>query len=1388
MKNHVLNYYKYLVLFTIGLVLSPINLTAQISSPGFSQNISLPDFTTNNEIDFASGAIDIITANGKVFVYTLDKIVVMNDLGEIIKTIPFTEQYGKYNPIYHDPRLFAADVNFMAVFDEGGREDILVVTPNLDVILVNTDNYTDELKVSLPTVDPSDLSYFKPLNAMCIIKYDKIHNRLYWMIKARQDEGNCTGNFHMKDVYFGIYNYLPSGVFDRHYYYYQPTVAGNTEIYMESAISDIEFNENATAENDYFYLSKLNKIQVWEFDKNTQDLDVKLKHEIEVDADIYGWDDAGHVEMYKFSKMLYINEPGILGSPDVHKIVALPYRFPSVELEPGMYPQIYVIDCDNTSDPQFEQNQVHTISSPNQKIYDAIYLPDLKDLVICYSADPDEKSVITDPDTDIAVFRLNTSTQQWSLINNLLSGNSIAISTIDFNSPMNLINISNATLVNKKDEVVRLYYDGSNNIYKTDILPKTSGENNFFRRGTILGNNCFTINSAGGKIESFSIATGIHVSNTKTFYPVYHSTASLFDSKVYFYNKLNIENSGFYILDNQNNVININDDVYSNNDFTSPIGDCIFNPFKNEFLVSQNKDFDSDAAKVKCYSAVDNTLVDEIELEDNGTKYQNAKEMFIDPNGVLYVMVDMHIYDYTNQSDPSILMFDAATYEFIGALTLEMPAIVNKSEYYMAHFCYSKTNSTVYFTVTPQEVSLSPYNSEYNSMYSSVEFYTPNNGNLFSILNGVLTKEGNPLVNPGRIICPDDGDSGTESDFEGKVYILTDELSSYNISNKSMQFENKKLNELLYSPYHDKLYALADEMKPVNPQEDPCLEDRLSVVYEITLGGNGYVFTKVIDDVYIKGQSAAFFINPYDNKLYLHTKFDNEKLGGRPSQLISYDPESSDLTITNLNGDPQYAKNTSVYPELDHTGDYHYYTYNLTTPYIDPLQNKIYLPNGAHSNVSVVNFEAFETLSLEPGTNWISIPRHNRQTDPNWTLVEEVFDQGNFIEGYTYLELTYLNVSSTTPEPYTAEWSINWDFDPPEIDDVIRTFSTRGYKLDLLQPSNSNTLIMSGSVESSSSTIELFGEKDNWVGYFLYEKQDIFDALGYTAHYCTHIWAEDWHCYYDGPSRNPGNPQPAGTGWICTEIVHNIDYGEMVILSTDAYLPSDYTFTWQNSGQRNDEPPKTEAQNYTYTEEAEYTPIYILMDSTENPQEIGVFVNDTCVGACTVIPDDTLVGILAYMDGQTGDSITFSEWYGTKSTNSEKITSYYVYNPEKLKFEHRSIVIGENKDYYKVSFKKLDISNINNPENIFNFWIYPNPSENEITLEYTLSRDNFISLEVYDIFGRKVSVIIQGYQSAGMKNLKWDIKGNTGQKLKPGIYTIRLVAGGQCSAIKLLVK
>ncbi|MFH0991950.1 MAG: FG-GAP-like repeat-containing protein [bacterium] len=71
---------------------------------------------------------------------------------------------------------------------------------------------------------------------------------------------------------------------------------------------------------------------------------------------------------------------------------------------------------------------------------------------------------------------------------------------------------------------------------------------------------------------------------------------------------------------------------------------------------------------------------------------------------------------------------------------------------------------------------------------------------------------------------------------------------------------------------------------------------------------------------------------------------------------------------------------------------------------------------------------------------------------------------------------------------------------------------------------------------------------------------------------------------------------------------------------------------------------------------------------------------------------------------------------------------------------------------------------------------YPNPFNSTTTLMYQLPSEAYVTVDIYDRVGRKITSLVQSQKSAGYHNVVWDAKDAAGRNVSSGIYLYRFVA------------
>jgi hypothetical protein len=81
----------------------------------------------------------------------------------------------------------------------------------------------------------------------------------------------------------------------------------------------------------------------------------------------------------------------------------------------------------------------------------------------------------------------------------------------------------------------------------------------------------------------------------------------------------------------------------------------------------------------------------------------------------------------------------------------------------------------------------------------------------------------------------------------------------------------------------------------------------------------------------------------------------------------------------------------------------------------------------------------------------------------------------------------------------------------------------------------------------------------------------------------------------------------------------------------------------------------------------------------------------------------------------------------------------------------------------------------------------PNPARTAATIVFSLPEASTATLEVYDLSGRRVATLYSGAAAAGEREVVWNLAGNDGSAVPPGVYVYRLQAPGHAAARRLVV-
>lgn len=71
----------------------------------------------------------------------------------------------------------------------------------------------------------------------------------------------------------------------------------------------------------------------------------------------------------------------------------------------------------------------------------------------------------------------------------------------------------------------------------------------------------------------------------------------------------------------------------------------------------------------------------------------------------------------------------------------------------------------------------------------------------------------------------------------------------------------------------------------------------------------------------------------------------------------------------------------------------------------------------------------------------------------------------------------------------------------------------------------------------------------------------------------------------------------------------------------------------------------------------------------------------------------------------------------------------------------------------------------------------PNPSRGTTSISFDLPVASPVTLEVFDLLGRKVATLAEGVHAQGSHSVEWNLRDTSGGRVRSGVYVYRLVAG-----------
>ena len=158
-------------------------------------------------------------------------------------------------------------------------------------------------------------------------------------------------------------------------------------------------------------------------------------------------------------------------------------------------------------------------------------------------------------------------------------------------------------------------------------------------------------------------------------------------------------------------------------------------------------------------------------------------------------------------------------------------------------------------------------------------------------------------------------------------------------------------------------------------------------------------------------------------------------------------------------------------------------------------------------------------------------------------------------------------------------------------------------------------------------------------------------------------------------------------------------------------------------------------------------------------------------GSIIVSPPGTnfVAGTEVTLTAIPNEGFKFDTWTGDLSGET---------NPIKITLDGNKTVIANFSPSTGMSIIKADISTAMLMQN------YPNPFSAKTTIPYQINEASDVELSIYDIFGRKVAVLVNEHQAEGYYSIDWFIKDGKGKQLSNGLYIYQLKTNNNSVQIK----
>ncbi len=161
------------------------------------------------------------------------------------------------------------------------------------------------------------------------------------------------------------------------------------------------------------------------------------------------------------------------------------------------------------------------------------------------------------------------------------------------------------------------------------------------------------------------------------------------------------------------------------------------------------------------------------------------------------------------------------------------------------------------------------------------------------------------------------------------------------------------------------------------------------------------------------------------------------------------------------------------------------------------------------------------------------------------------------------------------------------------------------------------------------------------------------------------------------------------------------------------------------------------------------------------------------------------------------------QYYLLERSTDEEFTDNIVSNALVVNYYEDNELEYDTEYFYRVSFYADDWSEYTNVLSVTLQWMevdgeqipmvynlhqnYPNPFNPTTKIKYDLPEDEFVTLNIYDVMGRNIRVLINQNQNAGYGSIQWNGTNDFGEPVSAGMYIYVIRAGDFQQTKKMLL-